>query len=124
MRIEYHESGSEDCPVVVISSFTSEEVADLRRRVADLAEGVCDTVDLSAVAKLEGSARIDLELRASNRDGGIQELHPPFTCTLRPITWGNVEGLLEPFVAAPSTGFQWLDNTGRVKWLISGTGRW
>jgi hypothetical protein len=124
MRIEYHESGTEDCPVVVISSFTGEEVADLRRCVADLARGECDTVDVSAVAQLEGSPRIGLTLRASNRDGGIQELHPPFTCTLRPISWGNIEGLLAPFVAAPSTGFQWLNDTGRVKWLISGTGRW
>lgn len=124
MRIEYHESGSEDCPVVVVSGFTGDEVARLRRCVADLAGAQCDTVDLGTEVQLEGSPRIDLRLRASNRDRGIQELHPPFTCSLRPTTWANIEGLLEPFVASPSIGFQWLDDTGRVKWLISGTGHW
>ena len=97
--------------------FEPEEVAALQRQIMDLASGKTSSV------VVDGETSVTL--RAGPRDIGIAEFDAPrFSCVLRPIVWEQVAGLLEPFAESGQSGYQWLDETGPVKLLISSSGRW
>jgi hypothetical protein len=61
-------------------------------------------------------------------DYGTRLLRKPqtFECQLRPITWDNVEGLLEPFTDGRyfAASHQFLDNHGKIQLIISGGRGW
>jgi hypothetical protein len=58
----------------------------------------------------------------------IDDAERAFRCVLDPSGWHRVAGLLEPFVAARPTlnpnGFQYLDESGPIDWIISGSRSW
>lgn len=79
--------------------------------------GVTDSV------AIDGEVRLLLQL--ADRDVGIKaEAGTPLLCALRALTWRGVIGLLEPFAEPNQSGYQWLDESGDVKLLISSTGEW
>jgi len=58
----------------------------------------------------------------------IDESNKAFRCVLDKDGWCRVAGLLEPFVAARPilnpNGFQYLDESGPIEWIISGSRGW
>jgi hypothetical protein len=58
----------------------------------------------------------------------IDQSERAFRCVLDQACWHRVAGLLEPFVAERPTldrnGFQYLDDTGPIEWIISGSREW
>ncbi len=117
MRTVFFRDGSPDCPLVAIADFEPAEVVALRSEVVRLATGE------STSAVLEGD--VHLTLQVGKRDVGILNRGPPgLACVLRPLAWEQVADLLEPFTEPGQRGFQWLDQTGDVKLLISRTGKW
>jgi hypothetical protein len=110
MHIRFFPDGSPDCPIIAITDFTPLEVEDLRDRVLRLAAGEERSILLNG--------DVSLSLRSSKRDVGILESDQPgFSCALRPLTWDNIAGLLEPFAERDEEGFQWLDESGTVGYL-------
>lgn len=117
MRTAFFRDGSPDCPLVAIADFEPAEVVTLRSEVMSLASGE------STSAVLEGD--VHLTLQVGKRDIGILNRGTSrLVCVLRPLAWEQVADLLEPFTEPGQQGFQWLDQTGDVKLLISRTGKW
>ncbi len=119
MRLSFLPDGSPDCPLLMLSSLTVDDLAALRDAAGDLASGKRDA------ATLQGDPGSDarLMLRVADRNVGIRRDPPAFECLLRRSSWSNIEGLIEPFLSGAS-GFQWLDDSGEVALLLSPTGTW
>ena len=117
MRTIFFRDGSPGCPLVALTHFEPAEVVALRSEVMRLAAGE------AVFPALDGE--VHLTLQAGQRDIGIMNAGAPrLRCVLRPSAWEQVADLLEPFTEPGQRGFQWLDQTGEVKRLISTTGEW
>ena len=127
MHIEFFPDGSDDCPLVLLHGRNPEAATRLREQVAELA---AEHVQRFPVHELPGFVSVaDCRLFASvgRSDLGVRRLRAQheFECELRPVTWLNVEGLLEPFTERTFyDGFQWLDSHGKIQLLISGHRGW
>jgi hypothetical protein len=119
MKLSFVAEGSPDCPILMLRDFTRAEAGRLRRLAGALADGRRTSEKLDADSE-EG---LTLQLVVADRDLGIPQSLPHFTCALRKASWSNIEGLLEPF-ADGFPGFQWLSDFGEVRWLMSRTGAW
>ena len=103
--------------MVALTDFDAAEVLALQADVERLAN--------SEVASVVVDGEVRLTLRVGQRDIGILDANAAeVACVLRPGTWRQVSGLLDPFAQSHVDGFQWLDDTGPVKLLISSTGAW
>jgi hypothetical protein len=117
MRTVLFQEGAPECPIVAITDFVAAEIVSLRSDVVRLASGN----ERSVVVDGE----VHLTLQTGERDIGILDGRAPcLTCVLRPSAWRQVADLLEPFTEPDQRGYQWLDETGDVKLLISRTGEW
>jgi len=70
VKIDYLKDGSDDCPLVRLYDFNSEEAQRLRRMFQALAEGSTARVCLEAVESVDGT---HLTFVRSARDGGVTE---------------------------------------------------
>ena len=119
MRLSFIPDGSADCPLLMLSCVTIEELASLQVAAGDLASGTREAVALHADADSDAQ----LTLRVADRNIGIRRPPPAFECLLRRSSWSSIEGLIEPFLSG-SSGFQWLDNSGEIALLLSPKGTW
>jgi hypothetical protein len=117
MKLSFFPDGCEDCPLLMLSDLTGEELGTLQQIAGDLASGRRDS------ASLGQTSECTLVARAADRDVGIGVTPPRFECSLRRITWWNIEGLIEPFLT-DRTGYQWWDRSGDVALLLSPGGEW
>lgn len=117
MRTVLFAEGADECPLVAIADFEPAEVASLRGEVARLASGEASSV------VLEGDVQLTLQVGERNI-GILQRSVPKLSCILSASAWRQVVELLEPFTEPDQRGYQWLDETGEVKLLISRTGEW
>jgi len=70
LKIDYFKEGSDDCPLVRIYDFDSEDAKRLRRTFKALADGLLERVLLEPVESVDGTQLIILR---SERDGGVTE---------------------------------------------------
>jgi len=122
MRLSFLPDGSPDCPLLLLSHFTSEDVAVLRRVARDLANG--DRRRAGIEECMGAQAEPQLQFSVDERDRGILCTPPKFECLLTRATWWQVEGLIEPCLSQSATGYQWLDQSGEVALLLSRDGTW
>lgn len=127
MRLEFLPDGSEARPLVRLYDFTAQEARDLRKLLERLAEEKDQAV---ALHKLPWIQAIDcgLTLKVGKSNTGIRRAPKPteLECVLRPAGWEGAVGLVEPFGLDESAnaGYQWLDESGDVRLLISRDGAW
>jgi hypothetical protein len=121
MDIEYFP----DADVVLIHGHEPKTVAHFREQVAALA---AERLKSFSVHELPGFRSVDgCRLFASRADSdfGTRRTREPqtFECQLRPVTWQNIEGLLEPFADVSEyhypNGHQYLDEHGKIQLIIS-----
>ncbi|MGO8764774.1 MAG: hypothetical protein ACLQSR_06525 [Limisphaerales bacterium] len=124
MDIEYFP----DEEVVLIYGHEPEIVAHFREQVAALA---AERIQIFPVHEVPGFHSVDgcrLFASRANLDFGTRRTRKPktFECRLRPITWDNLEGLLEPFADGRyfAAGHQFLDSHGEVELIISASRCW
>src|SRR2546429_508710 len=84
---------------LLIHGHEPKAVAHFREGVADLA---AERIDSFAVHELPGFRSVEGCQLFAQRDtsdyGTRPDREPPvFRCRLRPLTWHNIEGLIEPF---------------------------
>ena len=128
MKLEYIHEGAQDCPLIRLFDFTTEEVKELRKIINRLASGENQRVGIHDQSWVESVGNCRLTLVMQSWDQGIVKkkgkAENNFECGLTAATWDNVEGLVEPF-ADGNGGFQWLNKVpGDAALLISRDGSW
>ena len=124
MNVDFLDSGSEACPLIRLHGFAAAEATKLRAVISSLAARITSSIALEDVGLIRaGGCR--LFLLAAEHDAGVLRRAgtDDFECALTPERWDDIAALIEPF-ASGATGFQWLDTTSDVKWLLSADGGW
>jgi hypothetical protein len=103
-------------------------VARLREQLAELA---AERIDCFAVHELSDFRSIDgcqLFAQQGGRNFGTRPdpSAPVFRCSLTPLSWYNIEGLLVPFSDGSyfAASHQFLDRHGEIQLIISGSRGW
>jgi hypothetical protein len=132
MRLEYFDDPSLQRPVLLLYGNDPAQTTLLRGAVQDLADGT--TKDDLRVEGLPGFLGVDgcsLVAQVSDSNLGVQLIpgsDRSFRCELDPARWRHVWDLLEPFVApeiaSNPNGFQYLDETDAIDWIISLSRSW
>lgn len=124
MDIEYFP----ETKVLLIHGHEPKVVACLREQVAELA---AERLTSFAVHELPGFRSVEgcqlFGERCTWDSGARPDPKPPiFRWRLTPLTWHNIEGLLEPFSDGSYFGasHQFLDYHGKVQLIISGGRGW
>jgi hypothetical protein len=114
--------------VLLIHGHEPKVVAHLREQVAELA---AERISSIAVHELPGFRSVEGCQLFAERDtwdsGARPDPKPPvFRCRLTPLTWHNIESLLEPFSDGSYFGasHQFLDHHGKIQLIISGGRGW
>jgi hypothetical protein len=129
MLLEYCEDLDAQPPrVLVMHDFGPDDMEVLRVAIEQLSVG--DPGDEVQLDRLPGFVGVDgcsLVGAVGNADLGVEPVagtQREFRCVLGTEAWQQALGLLEPFVADGTNGFQYLAEPGSVEWIISTTGRW
>jgi hypothetical protein len=124
MDVEYFPESA----VILIHGHEPKVVAYLREQVTALA---AKSIEGFAVHELPGFRSVGGCLLFAHHDSfdyGIRPSREPqvFDCRLKPLTWYNIEGLLEPFSDGRYFGgsHQYLDHHGKIQLIISGGRGW
>ncbi|TLD71065.1 hypothetical protein FEM03_09130 [Phragmitibacter flavus] len=124
MDIEYFSQPN----VLLIDGHEPKAVALLREQLAELAQG---RIGSFAVHKLPGFRSVEGSQLFAERDTWDSGVHPDpkppvFRCRLTPLTWQNIEVLLEPLSEGGYFGssHQLLDHHGEVQLIIAGGRGW
>lgn len=125
MKLEYLPDGSPDCPLVRLYDFSTGDIARFHAALLTLESGEQQLVVIHEFPGIEAIAGCQLTLHSASKDKGsiLQSGDANFDCKLTPDSWGNVAGLVEPFITG-SGGYQWLLDGGEVRWLLSRSGQW
>jgi hypothetical protein len=126
--IEFFPDTGQGYDVVLLHGHDPEAVVRLREQVASLATQRVKRVAIHEIPGFESVADCRLFFSAARWDWNTRRLRAKnaFECSLHPVSWEDVFGLLEPFTEPISLGgFQWL-NTGvwGVSIIISGARGW
>jgi hypothetical protein len=135
MRLEYFEDSSLQRPVLLLygeRGVDPGEVALLRRAIEELARGATkDPLRVDGLPGFVGVEGCSLTVQASESDPGVHRITGSahlFRCGLDVAGWHRVWDLLEPFAvqeqASSQNGFQYLDESGPVDWIISRSRSW
>jgi hypothetical protein len=121
---ENRDYGSPDCPLVRISETTLEECKRLTELLDALSTGELRRGAIHELSEHVCAVGCQLIAKTGRRDMGMLQVGPNvFECILKRTTWDNVAGLVAPF-SKDLSGFQWLDDSSGIRWLLSPTGTW
>ncbi len=126
MKLEFLAEVSPDCPLIRLYAFDHSEVLQFKDLISTLLVGATTNISLNELPWIDSVDGCKLEMSLGKRDQGVKQIAPSrFACTLSKEGWTDVAFLLEPFCAEERpTGYQWLDERGKVSLLISHSGSW
>jgi hypothetical protein len=126
MKVEYLPTGAEDCPLIRLFDFSNEDVTQFLASIDLLAKGRVVDMRLDEVPYLEPVSGCLLWLRIGKKDKGVLKTGDNgFDWILTDEGWMGVVELARPFLEADHTNcFQWLDDRGEVRVLLSQDGGW
>lgn len=129
MKIEFLESGSDDCPLIRVYGDEPMVCQRLREAFERLANGDASEVWLSDLPGVERLGGCCLVAQVGRRDKGVaRKGENAFYWMLTPATWANVAFLIEPFCHTQNGGYQWLDQVpaseARILVSTSSSGCW
>lgn len=125
MKIEFLENGSGDCPLIRLYGDEPDVCQHLVRAFDQLGQGMMKELALSDLPGIEPINGCWLVAKAGRWDRGV--LHAEgntFEWVLTPSSWDNVAGLTEPFCSPEMESYQWLEQKGNIKILISKMACW
>lgn len=127
MKIEYLESGSEDCPLLRLFEFEKSDVASLRDACLSLAAGSIAEFRLDGQSWVESIGGRNLVLRFGVKNLGARWgkcVTDAFTIEFNSEGWLEIVDKIEPLLTSRKSGYQWLDEDGDFKVLLSWGGCW
>jgi hypothetical protein len=90
----------------------------------DLAEENVESISIHEIPGIETVENCKLTVKGGSYNQGIQQISENnFECILKPVWLDNIAGLIEPFTKETS-GFQYLDENGKVMLIISTERSW
>jgi hypothetical protein len=99
VKLEFLAEGSRDCPPIRLYAFDYTAVLKLNDLISAFATGASTQVSVHKQPWIEPVGGCELELLVGQRDVGISQTGPlRFGCTLIHDGWGDMVGLLEPFL--------------------------
>lgn len=118
--------GSNDGLLLRMYDFEVAEIEQLFAAVLALASGDQEHYEVHNQPGVDAISGCKFFLCVGNRDRGTGVLPEPasFECVLTPDGWEQVASLVEPFLEQGEHGYQWLDSSGDVRWLLSRDGDW
>jgi hypothetical protein len=134
MLLEYFATVNDQRPVLLTYGTSPAEAGTLREvalRLAASGSGESAGVQIAELLGFQGIDGCSLLAEVSSVKLGVVPIDGSglaFRCVLDTSGWQRVAGLLEPFVAARPVlnpnGFQYLDESGPIDWIISGSRGW
>jgi len=129
MRVEYFADGSVDCPLVLLYGADPTEATSLSRALRGLSASSESRLAIHELPGFSSVAGCRLFASCSGIDIGVKMIQPPnqFECFLGALSWENIVGLLEPFCDQENitiSRFQYLDENGEIRLLISTERAW
>jgi len=139
MHLEYLEDAESQTPRVLLAYGDDPRDATVLRRAAEALAAAEEghEVRVDQLPRFDAVDGCSLSASVGSVDAGVEPLDGSdraFCCVLLPPTWKLVSELLEPFESAdlppPPEGlkvgarFQYLSETGPVKWIISTERGW
>ncbi len=130
MLLEYFDDESPH-PVLLLHGSDAEETLRLRAAVKALGDGRETAFRVEDLPGFDGVAGCSLVAQVGEANLGVervQDADRAFRCVRDPEGWRHIWWLLEPFVDPESGGdpnrFQYLDESGAIEWIISGSRGW
>ena len=124
MKLEYLESGAQDCPLIRLYEFDASEASRLRDLFARLAEGASNKIVLEGEPFVTVVGECRLCLCRGSRDIGIRRAKDGFECVLTTDAWLEARDKATPFCKDGAVGYQWLNEDSDISLLLSPSGRW
>jgi hypothetical protein len=114
--------------ILLIYGHQPKIIAHFREQIAALGEKRVVTFPVHELQGFRSIGGCQLFVSNAASDYGTRLVNKPLTfeCKLRPITWDNIEGLLEPFCDGSyfAGNHQFLDSHGKIQLIISGSRGW
>jgi hypothetical protein len=129
MRIEYFGDGSADCPLVLIYGDDPSGAVILSEALSELSNLEQKRIALNNLPSFSSLDGCQLFASVAEWDAGVKMIQAPnvLECFLRTSSWENIIGLLEPFCKVEKrsgTHFQYLDESGDIRLMISNERAW
>ena len=127
MKIEFLDNDAPECPLLRIYDFDALAASRLRDALDTLSKKKGRSVEIHELPDTVGVGGCQITAISGDLDTGVLKTakgRNAFQWILKPTTWDNVVGLIEPFCGLESKGFQWLDRIGKIAVLISHRGTW
>jgi hypothetical protein len=122
---------AQDAPLIVVRNLTSLGASQIAAAMRPLSLGTASAVDLSELPAFASENIGTFSANVATRDNGLRPVRGTdndFECTLKPSTWGEVIGLLEPFTTEANGSIAhahaYLSEHGPVTWLVSTDSTW
>ncbi len=127
MKMEFLADGAPECPLLRLYDFDTKQAGQLQSLLSSLADGTQNEKSLQEALSAEAVEDCRLVLQVADKDQGIvwNAQADTFFCRLRCSSWESVAELVWPFCVSSVAGtFQWLNETSRIRWLLSPNGLW
>jgi hypothetical protein len=122
---------AQDAPLIIVRNLSPLGASQIAEAIRPLSLGTASTVDLSELSAFASENVGTFAAIAAARDYGLRPVEGTendFECALRPSTWEEVIGLLEPFTTEPednaSHAHAYLSQHGPIAWLVSTDSAW
>jgi hypothetical protein len=122
---------AQDAPLIIARNLTPLGASQIAAALRPLSLGTVSTVDLSDLSDFASENIGTFSASAAARDYGLRpvpETENDFKCALKPSTWDEVIGLLEPFTSVREGSTEhahaYLSKHGPVTWLVSTDSAW
>jgi hypothetical protein len=130
MNIEHFADGTPECPLILLYGSNPFDALNLSLAIERVANGLVDQLAVHAVPGYASVNDCQLFLKLGLSDHGIQRLGQAhtFECTLRKETWLAMIGPIEPFTEPErkdsGSSFQYLNESSKIRLLISTDRAW
>jgi hypothetical protein len=122
---------AQGAPLIIARNLTPIGASQIAAALRPLSLGTASAVDLSQLSDFASENIGTFSASVAARDYGLRSVpktESDFECALKPSTWDEVIGLLEPFTSAPKGrtdhAHAYLSKHGPVTWLVSTDSAW
>ena len=122
---------AQDAPLIIVRNLEPLGASQIAAAVRPLSLGTVPAVELSQLSAFASENISAFFASAARRDYGLRPVpgtENDFECAMKPTTWDEIIGLLEPFtteaVVDTAHAHAYLSQHGPMKWIVSTDSTW